>query len=146
MKPILIKNIKQPYKEMALIEQEVQGFKRCEDKVLGEAFIWANSLCGYLFWEDVSIVNYPEITTEIETKFPSVFKDELIEKYKELNLSFILEGLELLKDEFEKDFDRELGFQFENKDAILRSPTRRNLLSVNNQIDIINEIINFKTK
>jgi len=146
MKPILIKDIKQPYKEMALIEMKKQRDFSDENLRLTEAVSWRKTILGYCFWDKVNREIYPEITPEIKAKFPSVFKDEMSDKYKELNLFLILEGLELLKDEFEKDFDRELGFQFENKDAILRSPTRRNLLVVNNQIDIINEIINFKTK
>jgi len=144
-----IKDLPHPYKEMALIEQEAQGNKRNKKLRLSNfkiegGFDWRHSICGEYFWVDVDRYNHPEITPEIKAKFSSVFKDETEDKYKELDLFIILKGLELLKAEFEKDFDRENGFHFENKDAILRSPSRHNLLSVNNQIDIINEFINLK--
>jgi hypothetical protein len=146
MKDVYIKELRQPYKEMALIEQEAQTGRRNDKETLLFAFNWDCGVCGNDFWNDVYGGNYPEITHEIKAKFPSVFKEEIEDKYKELDLFIILKGLELLKAEFEKDFDRENGFYFENKDAILRSPSRHNLLSVNRQIDIINEFINLKNK
>jgi hypothetical protein len=82
-----IKDLPQPYKEMALIEQEEQGNKRDENLELVDDtedgnFCWEDSLCGDDFWIDVDEQKYPEITPEIKAKFPSVFKDELIEKWE----------------------------------------------------------------
>jgi hypothetical protein len=82
-----IKDLPQPYKEMALIEQEEQGNKRNKKLRLTnfknqDNFDWMHSICGDNFWVDVDRYNYPEITPEIKAKFPSVFKDELIEKWE----------------------------------------------------------------
>ena len=73
-----IKDLKQPYKEMALIEQEAQWNERNENlKLISDVedgnFCWDNSFCGVDFWIDVDEENYPEITPEIKAKFPSVF-------------------------------------------------------------------------
>jgi len=81
-----IKDLKQPYKEMALIEQEAQGNKRNEDLSLNYLrcegnFDWDCSLSVGLFsWHDVRNGNYPEITPEIKAKFPSVFKDYTVDE------------------------------------------------------------------
>jgi hypothetical protein len=77
-----IKDLPQPYREMALIEQEEQGNKRDENLELVDDtedgnFCWEDSLCGDDFWIDVDDENCPEITPEIKAKFPSVFKDEI---------------------------------------------------------------------
>jgi len=91
-----IKDLKQPYREMALIEQEAQGNERNEGMSLNYLrcegnFDWDCSLSVGLFsWCDVRNGNYPEITPEIKAKFPSVFKDytvkeliQLFEKYED---------------------------------------------------------------
>jgi hypothetical protein len=81
-----IKHLPQPYKEMALIEQEKQGNKRDENLLLiadveDGNFCWSDSLCGSDFWYNVAEQNYPEITPEIKSKFSSVFNYELIDKW-----------------------------------------------------------------
>jgi hypothetical protein len=87
-----IKDLPQPYKEMALIEQEAQGNRRDENLELvadieDGNFCWEDSLCCNYFWIDVDEENYPKITPEIKAKFPSVFKDELIEKWLKKRLT-----------------------------------------------------------
>jgi hypothetical protein len=82
-----IKDLPQPYRELALIEQESQGNERNENlKLIADVedgnFCWDNSFCGDDFWIDVDEENYPEITPEIKAKFPSVFKEVLIEKWE----------------------------------------------------------------
>jgi hypothetical protein len=71
-----IKDLKQPYKEMALIEQEAQGNPINEDEYLKASFFWNESFCKHDFWEDAYWGRTPEITPEIKAKFPSVFKDD----------------------------------------------------------------------
>jgi|31_taG_2_1085359.scaffolds.fasta_scaffold23223_3 hypothetical protein len=63
-----IKDLKQPYKEMALIEQEAQWNERNENEYLKASFFWGDD-----FWVDVYFGRTPEITPEIKAKFPSVF-------------------------------------------------------------------------
>lgn len=74
-----IRNLKEPYKEMALIEQERAGNERDENKLLidGENegnFYWSDSLVGSAFWEKIDKGNYPTITPELKGKYPSAFK------------------------------------------------------------------------
>ena len=75
-----IKDLPQPYRQMALIEQEAQGNERNENLELvidveyGN-FDWAYSFCGGDFWFEVDGQKHPEITPEIKAKFPSLFKD-----------------------------------------------------------------------
>ena len=80
-----IKDLKQPYKEMALIEQEAQGNERNEDLSLGDIkslgnFSWEDSVLGFIFWGIVCNGDYPEITPEIKAKFPSVFRDNTVDE------------------------------------------------------------------
>jgi hypothetical protein len=87
MKRVFIKDLLNPYKEMALIEQEAQGNERNEKIKLDKSthqgnFKWQESILGYSFWANVCSQDYPEITPEIKAKFPSVFKVELIEKWE----------------------------------------------------------------
>ena len=83
MKYVYIKDLKQPYREMALIEQEVQGNKRNDEQPLSFAFNWVDSILGLFFWASVHLGEHPEITPEIKAKFPSVFKDELTLSHNE---------------------------------------------------------------
>lgn len=85
MKYVYIKDLKQPYREMALIEQEAQGNKRNKNLRLykynhQENFSWEDSILGYSFWANVYNEDYPEITPEIKSKFPSVFKKDTVEE------------------------------------------------------------------
>jgi hypothetical protein len=83
----IIKYLEQPYKEMALIEQENQGNKRNEKVGLADSieegnFRWSRSLAGPDFWEESNMGNQPEITPEILKKFPTL-KKETNEPFKE---------------------------------------------------------------
>jgi hypothetical protein len=76
-----IKDLPEPYREMALIEMEAQGRLRDCELSLMQAISWSRALCNHTFWHAVYCRLNPEITPEIKAKFPSVFKDELIEKW-----------------------------------------------------------------
>jgi hypothetical protein len=60
-----IKDLPQPYREMALIEQEAQGNKRNEKLRLSRFMLegnfgWRKSNCGADFWNDVYNGNTPK--------------------------------------------------------------------------------------
>lgn len=71
-----IKDLKEPYRSMALIEQEVQRYDRNEEEYLGIDFIWGESKIGFPFWNNVDNGYYPEITPEIKLKFPTIFGEK----------------------------------------------------------------------
>lgn len=79
-----IKDLKQPYREMALIEQEAQTGRRNDDETLLLAFNWDDSFLDFIFWGIVCNEDYPEITPEIKAKFPSVFKDDTVKELIQL--------------------------------------------------------------
>ena len=116
-----IKDLPQPYREMALIEQEAQGNKRNEilrlTKFKKEGnFDWEYSICYFVFWDNVNKLKYPEITPEIKAKFPSVFNYEaeneimrLFEKYEQQTFYFYC-----IKDEYYKILAKEIVEKFIN--------------------------------
>lgn len=67
-----IKNLKEPYKEMALKNQELQGNPRNEELDLDEDadhgnFLWDTSLEGYDFWGLVEDGFNPEMLSKDKT-------------------------------------------------------------------------------
>lgn len=73
-----IKDLKEPYKSMALYEQKNQGNEENETFELIGIFDWDKSLCESDFWDKTDDGDYPEITPEIKEKFPpEIFKTKL---------------------------------------------------------------------
>jgi hypothetical protein len=82
-----IKDLKSPYKEMALANQVKQGNEENEHKNLTAAatfggFWWDNAIEDNLWWEDVDRGESPEITDEIKANYPEIFKNEKTDKMK----------------------------------------------------------------
>ena len=58
-----IKDLKQPYKALALVRQKEQGIKQNEDVSLitSFAFSWEHTKEGHHWWDNINIGNYPPI-------------------------------------------------------------------------------------
>tara|TARA_X000000368_G_scaffold101260_1_gene78093 strand:- start:1562 stop:1810 length:249 start_codon:yes stop_codon:yes gene_type:complete len=74
----IIKELKSPYKEIALANQIKQGNKPNDELMLGEGvenggFKWSKSNEGYDFWFDIFYGRYPELTDEIKDNYPDIF-------------------------------------------------------------------------
>ena len=74
----IIKEIKSPYKEIALANQVKQGNKPNVDLMLGQGvqdggFKWSETDEGYKFWFDIFYSDYPDITDNIKDNYPDIF-------------------------------------------------------------------------
>lgn len=74
----IIKEIKSPYKEIALSNQVKQGNKSNVDLMLGQGvqdggFKWSDTDEGYKFWFDIFYGEYPKLTDEIKDNYPDIF-------------------------------------------------------------------------
>ena len=101
-----IKDLKEPYRSMALEEQVNQGNKPNEELELNELchkgnFDWERSICGGFFWGHIKIV-YPKITTKIKAKFPKLFpKDNVFLKFGEMEN--VIHTFNIIEEESEKE-------------------------------------------
>lgn len=73
-----IKDIKSPYKEIALSNQVRQGNKPNIELMLGQGvqdggFKWSETDEGYKFWFDIFYSDYPKLTEEIKNNHPDIF-------------------------------------------------------------------------
>lgn len=74
----IIKEIKSPYKEIALANQVKQGNKPNVDLMLGQGvqdggFKWSETDEGYKFWFDIFYGDYPDLTDNIKDNYPDIF-------------------------------------------------------------------------
>ena len=79
---IFIKDLDEPYKEMALIEQERAGHPRQSNMNLCSSlnkgnFLWRKAGAPGHFWSQVNKGESPTITPEIEAKYPTIFGGKL---------------------------------------------------------------------
>jgi hypothetical protein len=82
---IKIKDLKEPYREMALINQERQGNTRDDSQYLNRDreignFSWDDTNESFYFWSKVNGGSSEKITPEIEINYPSIFIDAPVAK------------------------------------------------------------------
>lgn len=74
----IIKDLKSPYKEIALENQSKQGNVPNQELRLGEGvynggFKWSETDEGYDFWFRIFSGEYPELTDSIKMNYPDIF-------------------------------------------------------------------------
>ena len=75
-----------PYKEMALVNMEIQGRKRNKNEFLDFAFTWMETIEGHDFWDLINNNSLPQLTPEIKANYPTIFGKE--ESKKDHAISF----------------------------------------------------------